>query len=226
MVQNASKIVPSMTFKQLSANQRQAASFLAEGLSYEQTATLVNVSTKTISRWVKIPDFAEEVEARRALLRAEASIDAAKRATTADFDLVSAIAKMRESRQVSQGRIKDCGMEILEKCSARLQDLPPEAFGPRDLAALFRAAKDLLAWAYEVEPANIDLDQLIQERIGPGSLHAQKVEMGVNAAIDRMFQEIAASQSIPDEYKVSFYQAIGRVDGAPVTLEAQVSLPG
>jgi transposase len=139
----------------LTDSQLKAIALMADGMSQNEAAKSLGCNRVTVNRWAQREDFAAalaaEIERRRQ--RTEAKLQEAANEQI-DQDVASLRAEMAEFHKaivnVQKQRLSR-GKVIMDKAFARLQDLPAEAIGVKDIAPLIMAAdrlfeKGLEAW--------------------------------------------------------------------------------
>lgn len=199
----------------LSQAQRDAASALAAGMSLPLAAKAAGVSLRTAQRWQKLEAFQRAVRGGAVVAAATAKVDEAKRAEARGFSLVEAISSLRKFRHEYQTDLQAIGNEILDKCREALGHIDPADISIRDLPVLLRVGSEMLGEAIASQSEEIEIDQLVEEMLGPGSVIEQKVEIESEAAVERMFQAIALSAEIPAGTKQVFYRLLGSASEAP-----------
>lgn len=194
----------------LSPLQREVAALLADGMSVSAAASDKGVNERTVYRWQKLEDFQREVNDRRSSRKASEQVHHAKaRAARGGFDLDEAIASLRKAKASDLDTARSLSDKLLTRVTDRIEELSADEISVRDLPTLIRSICDLRKWATESESENLEIDQLIEIKLGPDSLVAQKVEIESDAAVERIFQAIALSQDIPVEHKQTIYQLLG-----------------
>lgn len=146
-----------------------ALNLLASGMSRGDVAKSIGKSYKTVQRWEGDQDFAAalsaEIERRRH--RTEAKLQEA-----ADQQIDADVASLREEMaefhkalvNVQKQRINR-GRTIMDKAFNRLQDLPAEAIGVKDIAPLIMAADRLFEKGLETWGDAIAVDEVL-DRMG------------------------------------------------------------
>lgn len=153
----------------LTALQTKAIGLLADGMPKAATGRNIGVDRTTLHRWCKDEDFAAalaaEIERRRQ--RTEAKLQEAADQQI-DEDVASLRAEMAEFHKaivnVQKQRLAR-GKVIMDKAFARLQDLPSEAIGVKDIAPLIMAADRLFEKGLETWGDALAVDDIMQ-RLG------------------------------------------------------------
>jgi hypothetical protein len=153
----------------LTTLQTKAIGLLADGMPKAATGRNIGVDRTTLHRWCKDEDFAAalaaEIERRRQ--RTEAKLQEAANEQI-DQDVASLRQEMAEfhkaivnvqKQRLSRGRV------IMDKAFARLQDLPAEAIGVKDIAPLIMAADRLFEKGLEDWGDALAIDDMMK-RLG------------------------------------------------------------
>lgn len=153
----------------LTDSQLRAIALMADGMSQNEAAKALGCNRVTINRWAQKENFsaalAAEIERRRQ--RTEAKLQEA-----ADQQIDADVASLREEMaefhkalvNVQKQRINR-GRAIMDKAFARLQDLPAEAIGIKDIAPLIMAADRLFEKGLENWGDAIAVDEVL-DRMG------------------------------------------------------------
>lgn len=153
----------------LTDSQLRAIALMADGMSQNEAAKALGCNRVTINRWAQKENFsaalAAEIERRRQ--RTEAKLQEA-----ADQQIDADVASLREEMaefhkalvNVQKQRINR-GRVIMDKAFARLQDLPAEAIGIKDIAPLIMAADRLFEKGLENWGDAIAVDEVL-DRMG------------------------------------------------------------
>jgi len=153
----------------LTDSQLKAIALLADGMSQGAAAKSMGCNRATINRWAQKEDFAAalaaEIERRRQ--RTEAKLqEAANEQIDKEVDsLRAAMAEYHEAIVRVQKQRLTRGKLIMDKAFARLQDLPSEAIGVKDIAPLIMAADRLFEKGLENWGDALAVDDLMQ-RLG------------------------------------------------------------
>lgn len=152
--------------------QLKAIALLADGMSQNAAAKSMGCNRATINRWAQKEDFATvlaaEIERRRQ--RTEAKLQEAANEQI-DEDVASLRAEMAEfhkaivnvqKQRLNRGRI------IMDKAFARLQDLPAEAIGVKDIAPLIMAADRLFEKGLETWGDALAVDDMLSRMSNDG----------------------------------------------------------
>lgn len=193
----------------LSKSQLEIAAMLARGMSGADAARSGGVDPRTVRRWQKLEEFQQEVHDRRFGRKAAEQVHEAKKAARGGFSLDEAIAELREQKKAARMAVRATGFDMLGKFAARIQSIDPDDIAIKDLPTFGRIAHEFIQWAIASEAEELELDQLIEVKLGPDSLVAQRVEMEADQAVEKMFQAIALSPEIPAEHKQTFYGLLG-----------------
>ncbi|MEO1145152.1 MAG: hypothetical protein AAFY26_06100 [Cyanobacteria bacterium J06638_22] len=150
----------------LSQKQIDAIASLASGMSQGATGDSVGVARSTIARWVKIPEFASELEAEKQRREQRAKQQYQQ---VADEVQDEAIAQIRQEMEEFQRSLLSAyrerigrGLAIIEKVGRRFDDLPEEAIGVKEMAALLQVGDRLIEKGFEQWADSLAVTELIE----------------------------------------------------------------
>jgi predicted transcriptional regulator len=149
----------------LTDSQLKAIALMAEGMSQNEAAKSLGCNRVTVNRWAQRQGFAAalaaEIERRRQ--RTEAKLQEAANEQI-DQDVASLRQEMAEFHKaivnVQKQRLSR-GKVIMDKAFARLQDLPAEAIGVKDIAPLIMAADRLFEKGLETWGDALAVDDIL-----------------------------------------------------------------
>ena len=124
----------------LTENQIKAAANLASGMTQDDTAKLSSVTRITINRWLKNKTFSDEVNRRREQVAHLHEQEATKLQA---FEIKNYYAQLKELRLAALEAAKEdleLSARIKSKMLRRFEDLPEEAYAPKDIASMLTLA--------------------------------------------------------------------------------------
>lgn len=152
---------------ELTKPQLEAIARLADGMTQAETQSALNVSRTTLYRWTKIPEFANELEAEierrksRAIAQYQQAADEVQ-----DKEIESLKEDLRRYREAlidAQRTRIGRGLRLLNKVGKRFDDLPEEAIGIKEIAALLLAGDRLVSQGLESWGDAIAVADLLQQ---------------------------------------------------------------
>lgn len=150
--------MPTLTKEQLTA-----IAAIAAGKTNIDAAKEAGVSRSSVSRWVKNPDFQAEIERRKqqAIATHQKLADEIQTAEISEF--YQDLRKYRDSLiQAYKTRIARA-LKIREKMGRRFDDLPDEAYSPKDLASLMGIAEQMLDGGFKGWSELLAIDELLSK---------------------------------------------------------------
>lgn len=153
--------MPTLTDKQL-----EIAGFLAAEMSQNEAAKRAGVGRSTVQRYLKLDEFRAEVDRRRR--RAEQihqeEADRVQRESISEFydELKEYTRSLADTYKTRLSR----GLKIQQKMGRRIDDLPDEAFTPRDTAALLGVSDQMIEKAFQGWAELLALNELLEKLNG------------------------------------------------------------
>ena len=146
----------------LTETQLKAAELLLNGTNQKEAAELLGVTRKTINVWSRSDEFKAEIERRRqsAIAQLQQKADELQAAEIDQF--FEGLKEYRTARMNIYKTKLQRGLKGLKKLGDRFDDLPEEAIGVGNLAALFNTFDTLTEKALEGWAEIIGLDEVMR----------------------------------------------------------------
>jgi len=118
-------------------------SLILAGKSRSEIAGDMDVSTKTIQRWVNTEEFQAELK-RRSDRQVELYSERVEQIQSEDLDtFFEDLKEYRKARQQIYKTMLSRGVKILNKAGRRFDDLPEESIAPQQIPQFLSTAADL-----------------------------------------------------------------------------------
>lgn len=168
-----------METDKLTQKQKDAAACIVRGLTNKEVGNAVGCNRQTISVWKKKPEFQQYVQHLIEQTEMDKRTAVTLVSVQEEFDRRLSVNEWKAKRIELNKEKLEYGRQIVKKIKARFDDLPAEAFSPKELAMLFRVGEDMIDSGMEGWGEAIAIDETKSNYTGEIEAIQKLVDAGI-----------------------------------------------